>query len=401
MNKVQTYKAVSFALPLKVHEEIFEKDKTGITRYCVLYELLENQRSLELRNLSKLCETWNLDAGNARETFSLEKCFYLFLKLMLLLGKLEELDVYTYTEMNMDNLVLDSVSQQLYLNTEMGSSFKLHKVTGGFLQVPLFAQLDRLYFQAEHIVSGREPLKYNNRLLIGLIMSQILSRCEDKVRLARSESAYHEKMYSIVTGLMDRFREPPSLNANGIDLLAEEKRLNVQAVDDGTLLPYTTLLMLERKWEALVKLYPEAESVLDEIVSSKKKAQVFFNFAKAYRLGKLEPYCQMALTLFKRCIEHLSQSKGAQRHDMHAEALYQMAKCHFQMITDSSSNHVELTFSYAQESYKITFRQHGDYSPMCAKLLKLQGRCYLKLGDRESAIRYMEQELKIQNELHG
>jgi len=37
----------------------------------------------------------------------------------------------------------------------------------------------------------------------------------------------------------------------------------------------------------------------------------------------------MALTLFKRCIEELSESKGAERFDMHAEALYEMAKCHY------------------------------------------------------------------------
>jgi hypothetical protein len=86
VGKVQTYKAVSFALPLIVHEEIVEKDKAGITRYCVIYELLDSQRSRELKSLSQLCETWNLDAGNAKEVFSLEKCYYLILKLMHLLG---------------------------------------------------------------------------------------------------------------------------------------------------------------------------------------------------------------------------------------------------------------------------------------------------------------------------
>jgi len=89
VSKVQTYKAVSFALPLIVHEEIVEKDRTCITRYCVIYELLESQLSRTLKSLSQLCETWNLDAGNAFENFSLEKSYYLFLKLMDLLGKLE------------------------------------------------------------------------------------------------------------------------------------------------------------------------------------------------------------------------------------------------------------------------------------------------------------------------
>jgi hypothetical protein len=58
-------------------------------------------------------------------------------------------------------------------------------------------------------------------------MSQILSRCEEKVRLARSESVYHEKIFGIITGLIDRFREPPAPKTECIDLLAEEKRLGV------------------------------------------------------------------------------------------------------------------------------------------------------------------------------
>jgi len=58
-------------------------------------------------------------------------------------------------------------------------------------------------------------------------MSQILSRCNEKVRLARSESVYHEKIFGIVTNLIDKFREPPAPDAESIDLMAEAKKLGV------------------------------------------------------------------------------------------------------------------------------------------------------------------------------
>ena len=90
---------------------------------------------------------WNLDAGQTKESFSLEKCFYLFLKLLDLVGKLEALDVFAYTEMTMDTLYLEATSLKLYLNTEMTSSFKLYPIgSEGFLQIPLFNKLDELYF---------------------------------------------------------------------------------------------------------------------------------------------------------------------------------------------------------------------------------------------------------------
>jgi hypothetical protein len=52
VTKVQTYKIVSEALPLVVHEEIVELDKSEITRYCVVYELVQHQTTSQVRSLS-------------------------------------------------------------------------------------------------------------------------------------------------------------------------------------------------------------------------------------------------------------------------------------------------------------------------------------------------------------
>lgn len=38
---------------------------------------------------------------------------------------------------------------------------------------------------------------------------------------------------------------------------------------------------------------------------------------------------------------------------------------------------------------------HGDFNLMCVRLLELQSQCYIKIKDTDSAIRYLEQKLKI------
>jgi len=41
-------------------------------------------------------------------------------------------------------------------------------------------------------------------------MSQVMSRCSEKIRVSKSESAYHEKLFTGIMNLIDAFREPSS-----------------------------------------------------------------------------------------------------------------------------------------------------------------------------------------------
>ncbi len=68
-----------------------------LTRYCVVYELLEMQANPQAVPLTAISQKWlKLDQT---ETFTLEKIFYILLQLIVIAGELEKLNIFNYLDL--------------------------------------------------------------------------------------------------------------------------------------------------------------------------------------------------------------------------------------------------------------------------------------------------------------
>ena len=90
----------------------------------MIYELAQKHvPSKQQIPLSQVLKTWQLH--NEKEQFTLEKCLLYLLQILRIMARLESLNVFSYLDLTLDNLVVETESQRIYLNSDLTHSFKL------------------------------------------------------------------------------------------------------------------------------------------------------------------------------------------------------------------------------------------------------------------------------------
>jgi hypothetical protein len=147
----------------------------------------------------------------------------------------------------------------------------------------------------------------------------------------------------------------------------------------------------------MVKLRPFVGDLIQKDLAFNTRYYLLINIGKALRKsGLLLSDREEGLQCLQECYKLSTDLDDDKVVEDQVVALYEIAKAFYSMINFeevsavANQKNIENAFLYAQRCYQLNFKMRGDFNILCVKLLDLQFKCYKKMNDIDSAIRYLE-----------